>query len=173
RGALSRLGEGVRVLPHVERAVDALTTAVVADRLRDRRDMRLGERAPERRAAMAARAEADDLRGVVHLRPALVVFPLEPDQIDQHGRRRWLASQRGNRGGLFHVGDHRRLHHDTGHGFTCQMSDAYSAIVRSLENFPELATFRIALRAHASRSAYSAQRPASASRYEARSARCM
>src|SRR5256885_4409645 len=122
---------------------------------------------------MAARAEADDLRRIVHLRPALVVFALEPSEIDEHGARRRLAGQRGDRGGLFHVVDHRRLHHDTGDGLTCQMSDAYSAIVRSLENFPELATFRIALRAHASRSAYSAQRPVSASRYEARSARCM
>src|SRR5439155_11429184 len=126
--------------------------------------MRLGERAPERRAAMAAGAKADDLRGVVHLRPALVVFPLEPDQINQHGRRRWLASQRGNRGGLFHVVDHRRLHHDTTHGFACQISDAYWAIVRSLENLPEPATFRIALRAHAPESAYTSQRRVSASR---------
>src|SRR5207237_10054718 len=106
---------------------------------------------------------ADDLRRIVHLRPALVVFALEPSEIDEHGARRRLAGQRGDRS---------RFHHDTGHGLTCQMSDAYSAIVRSLENLPEPATFRIALRAPASRSAYSAQRPASASRYEARSARC-
>ena len=33
---------------------------------------------------------------------------------------------------------------------------AYRAIVRSLENFPEPATFKIALRAHALRSAYNA-----------------
>ena len=43
----------------------------------------------------------------------------------------------------------------TGHGFTFQMSAAYSAMVRSLENLPEPATFRIALRAQASGSAYS------------------
>src|SRR5882724_1257689 len=113
---------------------------------------------------MAARAEADDLCRIVHLRLALVVFPLEPHQVDQQGRWRRLAGQRGDRGGLFHVVDHRRLHHDTGHGLTCQMSDAYSAIVRSLENFPELATFTMAARAHAPESAYSAQRAPSASR---------
>src|SRR5262245_41124689 len=113
---------------------------------------------------MATGAEADDLRGIVHLRLARVVFALEPPQVDEHRRRRRLAGQRGDRAGLFHVVDHRRLHHDTGDGFTCQMSDAYSAIVRSLENLPEPATFKIASRAHAPRSAYSAQRRASASR---------
>jgi hypothetical protein len=37
------------------------------------------------------------------------------------------------------------------------MSAAYSAIVRSLENVPELATFRIAMRVQASRSAYTSR----------------
>src|SRR6516162_7469086 len=37
---------------------------------------------------------------------------------------------------------------ETRHAFTSQMSAAYSAIVRSLENFPEPATFKIALLAH-------------------------
>ena len=41
------------------------------------------------------------------------------------------------------------------------MSAAYSRMVRSLENFPEPATFRMALRAHSSPSAYNAH-----SRYE-------
>jgi hypothetical protein len=35
--------------------------------------------------------------------------------------------------------------HGTGHGRTFQMSAAYSAMVRSLENLPEYATFRIVL----------------------------
>src|SRR4030095_2442506 len=43
---------------------------------------------------------------------------------------------------------------ETGHAFAFQMSAAYSAIVRSLENFPEPATFRIALRDHPAESAY-------------------
>ena len=36
------------------------------------------------------------------------------------------------------------LFYRTGHGSSFQMSAAYSAIVRSLENFPALATFRMA-----------------------------
>ena len=126
-------------------------------------DVGLGERAVERRAAMAARAEADQLRRIVQIGLPLVVLPLEPGQVDQHGRRGRLASQRGNRGGLVHVVDHRRLHHATGHGFRCQMSAAYSAIVRSLENFPELATLRMAFRAQALGSAYNCAELASAS----------
>lgn len=50
----------------------------------------------------------------------------------------------------------------TGQGFACQISAAYCAIVRSLENLPEPATLRIALRAHALRSVYSAQSARSA-----------
>src|SRR5262249_25579859 len=42
----------------------------------------------------------------------------------------------------------------TGHGSACQISAAYSAMVRSLENLPEQATLRIAFRAQASGSAY-------------------
>src|SRR5262249_22386620 len=113
---------------------------------------------------MAARAEADGLRRIVHLPPAVVVLALEPGKIDEHRRRRRLAGQRRNDAGFLHIVDHRRLHHDTGHGFTCQMSAAYSAIVRSLENFPEPPMLRIAFRAHAARSAYSAVSFASASR---------
>src|SRR5215471_2356407 len=45
--------------------------------------------------------------------------------------------------------------YETGHAFAFQMSVAYSAIVRSLENFPEVATFEIALRDHSVDSAYS------------------
>jgi hypothetical protein len=43
--------------------------------------------------------------------------------------------------------------YDTGHGFAFQMPVAYSAIVRSLENFPEPATFKIAFRDHPAESA--------------------
>src|SRR5271166_4051747 len=60
-----------------------------------------------------------------------------------------------------------------GQGFTFQISVAYSAIVRSLENLPEPATFKMALRAHSSGLAYSAQSRSSASRYDFRSAKCM
>jgi hypothetical protein len=40
--------------------------------------------------------------------------------------------------------------YDTGHGSAFQMLAAYPAIVRSLENLPEPATFKIALCAQAS-----------------------
>src|SRR5712692_1667134 len=113
---------------------------------------------------MSARAEADELGRIAHVGLPLVVLALEPGQVDQHGLRGRLAGQWGDRGRLLRVVHHRGLHYDTGHGLTCQMSAAYSAMVRSLENFPELATFRMALRAHASGSAYSAQRSRSASR---------
>ena len=63
---------------------------------------------------------------------------------------------------------------DTGMAPPSRCSAAYSAIVRSLENLPELATFRIALRAHASRIGVQARsaagRPPGRTR---KSARCM
>src|SRR5678815_1194154 len=96
---------------------------------------------------MAARAEGDEMRRVVQYGLALVVLTFEPSDIQQHGRWGRLTRQRRNRAGLFHVVGHRRLHHETGQDVTCQMSAAYSAMVRSLENLPEADTFRIALRA--------------------------
>ena len=42
------------------------------------------------------------------------------------------------------------------HGSTCQISDAYSRMVRSDENFPARATFRMAFRIHPLRSLYAA-----------------
>src|SRR4029453_15385335 len=45
--------------------------------------------------------------------------------------------------------------HSTGHGSACQMSLAYSALVRSLENFLDAAILRTALRDQFSWSAYS------------------
>jgi hypothetical protein len=39
-------------------------------------------------------------------------------------------------------------------GSACQISLAYSAMVRSLENLPDVARFRITLRVHAGWSAY-------------------
>ena len=67
---------GVRILAHEERPVDALPFAVFADRLRDRENVRLGERATERRAAMSARAEADELIGVVYIRTTIAILVL-------------------------------------------------------------------------------------------------
>jgi hypothetical protein len=45
---------------------------------------------------------------------------------------------------------------DTGQGLAFQISVAYCAIVRSLENFPEAATLKMALRAHSWLSVYNA-----------------
>ena len=62
RRSLGRAGEGVRVLAQEERTVDPALAAVIADRLGDRQDVRLGERVIERRAPVAAGAEGDALR---------------------------------------------------------------------------------------------------------------
>src|SRR6266498_2699752 len=102
---------------------------------------------------MPARAEADELGRIAHVGPPLAILPLEPGQVDQHGLRGRLAGQRRERGYALHAVDHRGLHHGTGHGLACQMSAAHSAMVRSLENLPELATVRMALRTQASESA--------------------
>ena len=68
RGALRRRGEGVRVLPEVERAVDAALAPVLTDRLGDGQDVCFSEGAVERGAAMPAGAEGDLLRRVVRAR---------------------------------------------------------------------------------------------------------
>ena len=77
-------GHRVGVLAHVERAVGALAAPVVADSLGDGQDMRLGERAVQRRAPVPAGAEADQLVRIFHVGAALVVLPFELGQIDQH-----------------------------------------------------------------------------------------
>src|SRR5208337_3324566 len=85
------------------------------------------------------------------------IFSVEQQQL--HGRRipREYAEVDAHLidGGAQRRGSANRSY-GMGHAFTFQMSAAYSAIVRSLENFPELATFRIALCAHAPGSAYKA-----------------
>src|ERR1700757_1091156 len=100
------------------------------------------------------------------------ILSFEPHSVPQHlpGRRlpcdlrdlqfaRWITRQRPG-------------FYGTGHGFTFQISAAYSAIVRSVENFPELATFKMAFRAQASWSPYKSSKRWSASRYDFKSARC-
>ena len=61
----------------------------------------------------------------------------------------------------------------TGHGVTFQIAAAYSAIVRSVENFPELATFKMAFLAQAFWSPYKSSNLWSTSRYDFKSAKCM
>src|SRR5262249_36509003 len=141
------------ILSDVERTVDSMGAAVVADRLGDGRDVRVIEGAAQRRTAMSAGVEADELRRIIQLGLTLVVLQLESVQVDQDRRRGRLAGQWGDRPGFSHIVEHSRLSYNTGHGVTRQMSAAYSEMLRSLENLPELATLRIALRAHASGSA--------------------
>src|SRR5512132_2826713 len=125
----------------------------------------------QRRASMAARSEAYQLVRVSQVGAALIIFLFQPSQIHQQLFWGRLACKWGN----WHVSILLLTngYWETGHAFAFQMSAAYSAIVRSLENFPEPATFRIALRDHAERSPYSSQSRRSASRYGIRSARCM
>src|SRR5262249_7343688 len=66
-----------------------------------------------------------------------------------------------------------RCYQSTGQGVAFQIPVAYSAIVRSLENFPEHATLIMDLRANASGSAYSSPTRCWAWAYEVRSAKCM
>lgn len=65
------------------------------------------------------------------------------------------ARQRGSKRITFARHFSGLMDQDTGHGFAFQMSAAYSVMVRSVENLPEPATLRMAIRVHASGSAYS------------------
>src|SRR5262249_13264946 len=94
RGTLGRSPERVRVFAHVQGAIGLMRTAVVTDGLSDRQDVRLGERTVEWRSAMPAGAEADPLRGIVGVGPALEILLFETRQIDQHLLRRRLAGER-------------------------------------------------------------------------------
>ena len=93
RGTLRRPRERVRVLAHVERTGDGLRLPVLADRLGDRQDVRLIERAAQGCSAVPAGPEADLLGGIVRIRPALEIVPFQPREINQH--RLWgrLAGQ--------------------------------------------------------------------------------
>src|SRR5262249_1855660 len=87
--------ETMGVLPHVQGTVDSFPLAIVADRLRDRENVRLRERPPEWRAAVAARAEGNQLVGVVNVRRPRVVFAFEPGWVNEQFGGGWFAGQRG------------------------------------------------------------------------------
>ena len=97
RGSLGRTGQGVRVLAHEERAVDASVAAVIADRLGDRQDVRLGERVVARRAPVPAGAEGHALARVARVGAVLVVGLLQRRDVDQFARRSQLTCQRMDR----------------------------------------------------------------------------
>src|ERR1700739_2404093 len=103
---------------------------------------------------MPAGSKADQLLRIVEIGPGLVIFAFGGGGINQHlFGGRFAGQWRNGHGRSFLSGDPFQ---DTGQSFAFQISVAYCAIVRSLENFPEPATFNIALRAHALRSAYNA-----------------
>jgi len=160
RGALGRRGQSVCILAHVERTVGALTPPIVADGLGDRQNVCLGEGTAQRRAAMSTCTKAYGLVRVCRVGPALVILALQLRQIDEHFLGSRLASEWRYCHVSYSFDDVRSKaaqSRATGHGSTFQMSAEYSAIVRSLENFPEPATFKIAFRAQACGSAYNSR----------------
>src|SRR5271165_583160 len=86
---------------------------------------------------------------------ALEIIPLQADHVHQHLLWSRFACEGRERHCVRFACQWLRFY-DTGHGSAFQISEAYWAMARSLENFPELATFRIALCAHAPGSAYNA-----------------
>ena len=97
-------GQRMRVLAHEQRPVDALFAPVVADRLRDRQDVRLGERAARAseprwplvpKLTCCAGSSASGLR--------LEVRALERRDVDQQLLRSRLAGERRNGQAEFQV----------------------------------------------------------------------
>src|SRR5206468_4302360 len=148
----------VRIEADEQRPVDSVLFAVEADRLRDREDVVLAEGVPERGAAMSGGPENDSLRGHGRIRSSLVVGIDKDGDVDEDRRGGGFSCERADFG-------HVALAYLTTQRFASQMSAAYSAMVRSLENFPDPATLRMALRAQPSGSAYSAPSRSLASRY--------
>ena len=159
RRALRRAGEGVRVLAHVERAVDLLLLPVFADRLRDGEDVGFGEG-----AVAAACRDGRWCRS----------SPFDCDRPDRAVRSAYSRSSaatsisrllgaglpaRGERGTLCSFDALRRFaafprrwvvqgigQPARGRGARARSRTRIPAIVRSLENLPELAMLMITLR---------------------------
>ena len=85
---------GVRVRAQEQRPGDAGARAVLADRLRDRQDVGLVERAVLGGAAVAAGAEGDLLARVVGVGAAVVVGGDQAVDVDQDLGRRGLSGER-------------------------------------------------------------------------------
>jgi hypothetical protein len=119
-----------------------VSRAVVADRLRDGQNVHFVETASRRSASVPAGSKPYHLFRIIRVWVTLEVIALEVGGIDQYLSRRRAASE-GR--------DARKLGYlqRTGQGFTSQMSDAYFAMVRSLENLPKPPRLKMALRAHA------------------------
>src|SRR3974390_1584570 len=146
----------MRVLPHIQRTVRSPRPPVIANCLCNREDVGFRECTLERRAAVSAGAEAHKLIGVLQVGAAIEIVPLQPTYIHQHLLGCRFACERRNRALAVHR-YRRSFFYGIGHGSTFQISRAYSAMVRSLQNFPEPATLRMAFRVHAAGSAWSSQ----------------
>ena len=150
----------------VPRPFDAIAVDLACRHARD-------EHVPVVARAICGGIDADRAGGL------RVIDMVEKQQLDpggmlrEHAEVHPVAARRrpqGRTGSQWAVGQGgmdrapRIVHQGTGHGFTSQISAAYSAMVRSLENLPELATFKMTLRAHPHGSAYSSSSRRSASR---------
>ena len=87
----------MRVLAQKQRAIDSVRAAVIADRLGDGQNVRLGESMVERRAPVPAGAEGHALPRIARIGPVIVICPFERRDIDQDARRRQLTRQGMNR----------------------------------------------------------------------------
>ena len=90
----------MRVLADIEGAGDTLALAVVADRLGDRQDMRLVERAAKRRAPVAAGAETHSLSAICDVGLARVVLLSQLLNVDEKFLRSRFACHCMDRHGI-------------------------------------------------------------------------
>ena len=88
RGPECRRRQRVRVAPQEQRTGNPLRSPVACDRLRDRNDVRLGERPRQRGAPVPRCSERHRLRRVRRIRMLLVIGPDQPIHIDEHLRGR-------------------------------------------------------------------------------------
>jgi hypothetical protein len=95
-----RLGKGVSIGTEEERPVDPLDRAVLGDRLGDREDVRLVERAQQRAAAVAGGAERDPLPRGLRVGAFGVVGGDQTRHIDQQLSGRRLTGERVDGHGL-------------------------------------------------------------------------
>ena len=93
-GALRRGRQGMGVPAHLQRAIDFLGGAVIADGLCHGQNMGLGERAVERRAAMTAGAKGHHLIWVTDVGLPLIIFMFQQGEINQQGLGRRFAGER-------------------------------------------------------------------------------
>jgi hypothetical protein len=97
RSALGWPRDGVGVFAHPQRAGDPRLLSILADRLRDGGDVRVGEGAIQRGAAMARRAKADELLRVGQVGLVFGVGAFELGGVDEQFSRGRATGQRGNR----------------------------------------------------------------------------